>query len=137
VHDFEPGIASNGLFWTIPIPATAAEINLSQRTARFHMSNLRIPDWHDFFNSIGAGNPSIPSVSATVSFDTHWRAVGPLTRISDPAKGFQGEFMEGQATIQWSAEEPALDFQFVTDASAPTRTIGAALGREQNGVFFR
>lgn len=137
MHDFEPGIASNGLFWTIPIPATAAEINLSQRTARFHMSNLRIPDWHDFFNSIGASDPPIPPVSATVSFDTHWRGVGPLTHISDPAKEFQGEFMDSQATIQWSAEEPALHFRFVTDASAPTHTIGAAIGREQNGVFFR
>jgi hypothetical protein len=137
VRDYEPGIAANGLFWTIPIPRNAAEINLGQGTARFKMTNLSIPDWHDFFNSIGAGDPPIPPVPATVTFDAQWRAVGPLTHISDPAKGFQGEFMESQATIQWSADEPALDFRFVSDASAPTDTIGGAIGRERNGVFAR
>ena len=101
------------------------------------MTNLAIPDWHDFFNSIGASDTPIPPAPASVSFDTHWQAVGPLTRISDPGKGFQGEFRDSEATIQWSAEEPALDFSFVTDPSSPTRTIGAAIGREQNGVFFR
>jgi hypothetical protein len=137
VHDYEPGIAPNGLFWTIPIPRQAAEINLGQRTARFHMTNLSIPDFHDFFNSIGVSDPPIPISPATVSFDTHWRGVGERTSISDPDKGFQGEFIESQITIQWSASEPSQHFSFVSDDSAPTQTIGAALGREQNGVFIR
>jgi hypothetical protein len=101
------------------------------------MTNLSIPDWHDFFNSIGAGDPSLPPVAATVSFDTLWRGVGQLTSVSDASKGFQGAFMDSQATIQWSAEQPAQHFRFVSDAKGTTHTIGGAIGREQNGVFQR
>jgi hypothetical protein len=137
VHDFNPGIAENGLFWTTPVPASAVALNLGQGTASFRMTDLAIPDYHDFLNSIGLADPPIQVQPATVSFDTRWYATGPVTRLRDEAKQFVGEFRESRATIAWSAEEPATNFSFVSDAaSTTTNPAPAVLGHERNGKFF-
>ena len=44
--------------------------------------------------------------------------------------------MESQATIAWSAEEPAQHFRFVSDGAETTTTVGGVMGRERNGKFF-
>lgn len=136
MHDYNPGIASNGLFWTIPVPPDAGGIDLARGTAFFHMTRVAIPDFHDFFNSLGFGNPPVPVVPGYVSFDTRWHATGPLVGIRDVGKHFVGEFRDSVATIAWSASTPAQHFHFVSDPRGTTRTIGAAIGHERNGEFF-
>ena len=74
VHDFNPGIKKSGLFWTIRVPESAASIRLGDRTARFQMNNLAIPDDHDFLNSVGVEVPPIPLIPSFVSFDVRWTA---------------------------------------------------------------
>jgi hypothetical protein len=78
-----------------------------------------------------------PSVPAEASFDIKWS--GPITErrsISDPANGFEGEFLANQATMSWSAE--SADFSFVSDAAKTSKSVpgGALLGKERNGRFF-
>jgi hypothetical protein len=136
VHDNEPGIMPNGVFWTIPVPSSAVEMRLGEGTARFHMTNLAITDFHDFANSIGSVNPPIPTVPVTVTFDVRWQATKPLAQVRDAVNRFVGEFMHSQATIAWSVEEPAQHFRFQSDPASTSTTVGGVLGRERNGKFF-
>ena len=76
IHDYAPPIASNGLFWTIPIEPNSLQIDLEKGRASFHMTDLSIPDTHDLANNLtngqGLTNPPIPPIApvpATVSFD--------------------------------------------------------------------
>src|SRR5437764_969054 len=104
-------------------------MHLGEGAARFRMSDLAIPDYHDFANSIGSKSPAIPITPASVSFDVRWQATKPMTPIRDGAQGYTGEFMDSQATMTWSAEQPAQHFRFATDAAA-TMTVGGVLGHE-------
>lgn len=100
------------------------------------MSNLAIPDYHDFPNSI-QNPPPIAVVPATASFDTRWQATGPVTHLRDEDKGFVGEFKKSRATIVWSAEEPTAHFRFVSDGAGTTvNPQPAVIGLERNGKFF-
>ena len=101
------------------------------------MTNYAVPDYGNFPNSIGLIQPPLPIVPATASFDTEWYATGPVTRLRDAAKGFVGEFKEARATIAWSAEEPSVNFRFVSDpAGTTTNPEPAVIGHERNGKFF-
>ena len=53
VHDFNPGIAPSGLFWTIPIEPGAIKVNPVTGEARLRVQALKIEDFHDFLTSIG------------------------------------------------------------------------------------
>jgi hypothetical protein len=136
IHDYEPGIMPNGLFWTVPITPDAIESNLGTGTARFHMTNMAIPDFHDFANSIGSTKQPIPTTPASATFDVRWQASKQVIPLRDAASGYAGEFMDSQATMSWSVEQPAQHFQFATD-DAGTNTVGGVIGRERNGVYFR
>jgi hypothetical protein len=137
VHDFEPGIASTGLFWTVPVTPSAFDINLARGTATFSESAYPIPDFFDFLNAIGVSdNPRDPG-HGIVSFKTTWRASGPLTRLQDANEPFTGFFRPCQAQIEWSALSLSQRFSFKSDAAATSTTVNTAvIGRERNGVFF-
>ena len=125
----------NGLFWTVPIMPDAIEMNLAAGTARFHMTDMAIPDFHDFANSIGSAKPPIPTSQASATFDVRWQARTPAIPLSDPVAGYAGDFRDSQATISWSVEQPSQHFRFVTD-NAATKTVGGVMGRERNGTYF-
>ncbi len=135
IHDFEPGIMPNGLFWTVPITPDAIEMNLGTGTARFRMANMAIPDFHDFPNSIGAAKEPIPTTQASATFDVRWQASKRVIPLRDAVNGYGGDFMDSTATMSWSVEQPAQHFRFVTDG-AETTTVGGVIGRERNGVYF-
>jgi hypothetical protein len=140
IHDFNPGIASSGLFWTAyPFPASNVAINLGQGTASMQATNLAIPDYHDIFNSLGFTNPPIPPVPGTVSFTVNWMAFGPPTQLpnkSTPTTGFSGLYYNSNAQVWWSASEPAANFQFVSDSASTSTTISGVIGKEKNGKFY-
>jgi hypothetical protein len=136
VHDFNPGVGADGLFWTLPIPRESVDIDLDDATARFHMEHLAIPDFFDFLNAVGASSPPVPPAHGAVSFDVRWQGTKPLAHLRDAVNGFVGDFMHSQATIAWSAEEPSRHFRFVSDGAEKSTTISGVIGRERNGAFF-
>jgi hypothetical protein len=78
-----------------------------------------------------------------VSFDVHWHGNGEHKRIRDQKFGFEGHYVEGGATIHFTASN---DHNGVVYRSEPTgqynptvKQGGAgspAVGKQQNGVFF-
>jgi hypothetical protein len=140
-HDFEPGIASNGLFWTIAISRRSLEVDPGTGRARLRGQGLAVTDHHDIVNAIFGGGPT--PVPAHVSFDVRWSGDGHRQRIRDATFGFVGQYVAGPATISFTAQDDAGNVLFSSDPEGqynPTPDQGGAgspaVGHERNGVFF-
>jgi hypothetical protein len=103
--------------------------------ARFRADNLAIPDYHDFLNAVGLNPTPIPTVPSHVSFDVRWDGGGNSTAIHDSTFGFEGRFIDGLVSIEFTT---AQDGSGVTYRSDPANQIvvSGGVGRERNGVFF-
>jgi hypothetical protein len=129
IHDFNPGIAKNGLFWTTPAPKEVVQHDrLPDRRARLTMNDVAVEDYHDVINAFKDG----PSEEATVSFDVSWARGGTLFNLCDETTTFEGTVRETTATVQWTGQTDAVRF----DADMQTETVIALVGHEDNGVFF-
>jgi hypothetical protein len=147
IHDFNPHIDANDVFWTVPVPHDSVEVDFDDAHAILRVTNLPVFDDHDLANSLTSGMglngdpdypyPHIPSVAprhATVSFELEWMNRVATATIHNAAQRFKGSFIETDCTIRWSANEPG--FSFESEAPNPARSLFAVFGREQNGVFF-
>src|SRR5262249_10263676 len=130
VHDFNPGIAPSGLFWTIGIPNGSVEIELEEAEASMSLSDVELSDFFNIPNSLMRGK----SIHADTSFSVRWHGVKSRVHLHDVVNHFDARVIEDSATIEWSAEEE--DFQFVSDPAETSTTVFAEIGSERNGVFF-
>jgi hypothetical protein len=130
IHDFDPGIAESGLFWTIRVPDERVEVDLDDATASMSLGDAEVRDFFSIPNALMHGK----SIPADVSFRMHWHGVKSRVHLHDPVNHFDANLIEDSATIQWRARED--DFMFVSDPEATSTTVFAAIGREHNGVFF-
>jgi hypothetical protein len=135
-HDFEPGIAPSGLFWTIPITPSAIDVDPGRGRARLYAVNVPVTDYHDFINAVFGGGPTpIPS---RVSFDVRWPGDGDRQKIRDETFGFTGHYVTSAATINFSASNVGGGVIFSSDPSAAQNNVGSpGVGHERNGVFFQ
>jgi hypothetical protein len=139
VHDWEPGIADSGLFWTIPISPGSIKADPSSGKARFRVEALKIGDYHDFFSAVSGGTP-LPS---RVSFDVEWAGGGTPVQLRDETFTFEGVYVPGPATISFVASDDGsgITYSSVADGQYnPTLEQGGAgdpaVGTEQNGRYF-
>lgn len=135
MHDFEPGIAPSGLFWTIPIEPGAIKVDPSTGEARLRVHALKVLDFHDILNALGvvAGPDPVPS---RVSFEVRWSGHGDPVELHDTTFGFMGHYVTGPATISFTATNDAGDVVYSSDATGQSNVGTPAVGTEQNGVFF-
>jgi hypothetical protein len=134
-HDFEPGIAPSGLFWTIPISQSAIDVDPGSGRARMRASQVPVADYHDFFNAVLGGGPApIPS---HVSFDVRWSGDGDRQKVRDEQFGFTGQYVTGAVTINFTAfnDGGAVIYRSVPGA-AQTNVGPPGVGHERNGSFF-
>jgi hypothetical protein len=130
VHDFEPGIADSGLFWTIPIPESAITRHGSSVT--YAMNDVPTPDFFVFL-----GDSSVPG---HVSFSVTWTATGGERHItpgsSDPTDptDLAAEFRNATPSATFSGAN-ADGFSFAGTAS-PDGNLFSEFGHERNGVFL-
>jgi hypothetical protein len=147
IHDYNPHIDSNDVFWTIPVPREAVEVDFDDAWARLRLEGLKVFDDHDVANSLTMGlglpgdlgfpyphiDPVVPG-HAIVSFDVRWSGLLDSAEIVNTSQGFRGSFLHTGSTIKWSVHQPG--FRFESEAPNPSRSLAAVIGREQNGVFF-
>jgi hypothetical protein len=122
IHDFNPGISPNGVFWTDHIPRSSVQFDLGAVTASLRVTNFAIPD-----------TIPVPTVGAILTMDLEWRGLTAEVKVKDLVNGFAGSYRECHATVNWTAMES--NFGFTSDGNEVTRY--AAIGRERNGEFFR
>ena len=130
IHDFNPGIAKSGLFWTIRVPDDRVEVDIEDATASMSLNDAEVHDFFSIPNALMHGK----SIPADASFRMHWHGVKSHVHLHDTVNHFDARLIYDSATIQWSAQEK--DFKFVSDPEETSTTVFAAIGREQNGVFF-
>jgi len=132
LHDFNPGIEENGLFWVVRIPDYTVDVNPGAGKARMTVEGLEMEDYHDLVNALLDG----PSLEAHVSFDCRWQDPITTTRLrnSDPLQQFTGLFTRTHAVVEWSAQEAG--FEFHSDPAMTSSTVYAEVAEERNGVFF-
>lgn len=131
IHDYNPGVAASGLFWTIRVPDSAVAVGRNVGAARYVQQDVTVFDYVNVFTAF-AGQPA---GTAVVSFDTTWKATGKPFRYRDTQKRFSGIFQRAQASLEWKSVGSG--FSFESAPARTSRTTYAAMGREGNGIFFR
>jgi hypothetical protein len=141
LHNFNGGIASSGLCWTVRVPDSALKVTRDLKQATLHVEDAdAVDDLHRF------GGANIP---ATVSLDITWTADGPRHHYkpgsTDPADptNFDGKFRIALATGTLSGSNTE-GFSFTTVGEASTEKVSSVLGIsgwaemgiERNGSFL-
>jgi hypothetical protein len=141
LHDFEPGIAQSGLFWTIPVPFWSIEVDPISGRARMRGRNVPVGDYHDFLSAIA---PGATSVRSHVSFDVVWPGHGGREKIRDTTFKFSGTYVKSATTISFTASDDHSGVVYTSDPDGQfnpsTEQLGSgspAVGLERNGRFFR
>jgi len=147
IHDYNVHIDVNDVFWMIRVPHDAVEVDFDNARASLRVRGLKVFDDHDLANSLtdglglpgdlGFNYPQIPGVfptRASVSFDVEWNGIISAAQIHNTGQHFQGSFLETNATIEWSSDQPG--FRFQAEPANPARNLISVLGNEKNGAFF-
>jgi len=130
IHDFNPGIADSGLFWTTCIDSQAVSVNPVNGRASAHGAGLRVKDYHDLGNALLEG----PSVPAVASFDIEWEASSDQHRFRHVTGGWIAKLVFNSARIAWKAKTATATF--VSGPASTSTSLFAEVGHERNGVFF-
>jgi len=132
-HDWEPGIAPSGLFWTVTVNPSAVSFDASTGRAAFHASGWSVPDFGNFFNAVARHPRNVKP--SKVSFDVRWRGNDDPQQIRDAKFGFGGTFISGSASISFTAKNDGSPVIYRSEP-AGQKVLYAGTGTERNGVFF-
>jgi hypothetical protein len=132
VTDFNPGIRNNGLFWTTVVDDRAIDVNRAAGTATFRGTNMHMPDFHDFQNSI-LGNGESPT-PAVVSFTVRWTATGTVEVFNNDTQQYHGDMRPATAQMEWSASSGIYEYR--SKPLSTSASVFAQIGTERNGSFY-
>jgi hypothetical protein len=138
VHDFNPGIGSNGLFWIVQVPDDAVEV--TDDTLTISLTNVAVVDQFKF--PMGAGNNlGTAGVPATVSFQITYRKSGTPRRVrptsADPLSPFNWAGEMWTATNSGTFSVSYNDRSFSAHGSFSSSGNFGEMGTERNGSFVR
>jgi hypothetical protein len=142
IHDFNPGITPEGVFWTVPIK-DGVDVDFEDGEAELEVSNLEVDDYFNLVNALldqsgQAGNHTPVEIPAHVSFEVNWRHVRDRFSVENAAEQYSASVILNESSIHWTAHEAAAEgapsFSFRSTSST---NIFSMLAREKNGRFFR
>ena|SRR6516225_5662817 len=131
VHDYNPGITPSGLFWVTHVDDDTVDVNMHASRASMEVEDLEISDFGNLLHSL-RGDASQP---ARVSYQMRWQNVLRRVNLRDKENGFEGQFLETEAFVEWTASQEG--FEFESDPLETSESVFAVFGQERNGVFFR
>jgi hypothetical protein len=129
IHDINPGIASNGLFWTVPMPKDALQMSNNGRIVSVHLRDFPVQDQPHFPDTH-------PTHAAHISMDLSWQAVGRQMGINDPMNHYRLQFHKANAQVALSVTVPEVGFTFTSDPAPTSESLYAMLGYDRNGHFY-
>jgi hypothetical protein len=138
VHDLNPGIAGNGLFWTTAFARQNVAVDLEHGRASMFGIDHAVPDYHDILNSLGVTQPPLTPVPSRASFQVHWHAKPgvQLVPLRNTTSKFEGRFMDCTASIAFTASQSSTGFAFTSDPATTSTSVSGVIGYERTGRFF-
>jgi hypothetical protein len=130
IHDYDPGITSSGLFWTIAFPDDSMEVEMEDAKARFKSSNLTIADYGTIINGLFH---IAPPATGMVSFDIRWSGATNRGTFTNSGQRFTMDFVQTGAHISWQGKTGSDTFHTTEGAQ---RVGFAQIARQRSGVFF-
>jgi hypothetical protein len=138
VHDFNPGINSNGLFWILQVPDDAVEI--TDDTLTISLANLPVVDQFQFPGGSG-NNLGIAGVPAKVSFDITYTKIGAPRHVrptsTDPLSPLNWAGKMWMATNSGTFSLSYDDGTFSAEGRFTSSGNFGEIGMERNGSFLR
>jgi hypothetical protein len=134
IHDYNPHIEANGLFWTIAAPRNSVDVHLGAGQASLRLTT-QVFDDHDLQSSLTKVYPVGFPRLAEITFDVEWGGILDRQHVLNQDMNFEGDFLLTGATIDWSARD-ASGVAFVSEPPRPDRVFYAVVGRERNGIYF-
>jgi hypothetical protein len=138
VHDFNPGISSNGLFWILQVPDDAVKI--TDDTLTISLANASVVDQFQFPGGAG-NNLGTAGVPATVSFDITYTKSGMPRHVrptsADPLSPFNWAGEMWTATNSGTFSLAYNDGSFSAQGSFSSLGNFGEMGTERNGSFVR
>jgi hypothetical protein len=132
IHDFNPGIAQSGLFWTTVVSGDSVHVDLDAGTASLEVHDLPQKDYHDFENAM-LGNGAKPRMGM-VSFRVEWTAEGEIQHYDLPDQHYRADMRFASAQMAWTGSVG--DWVFESAAIGTSAADFAQLGHESNGSFY-
>lgn len=136
LHDFNPGISSNGLFWILQIPDDAVKI--TDGTLTISLTKANVVDQFQFPGGAG-NNLGTAGVPATVSFDITYTKLGMPRNVRptsfDPLSPFAWSGQMWTATNSGSFSLAYNDGSFSATGSFSSSGNFGEMGTERNGSF--
>ena len=141
MHDFNPGIGSNGLFWIVQVPDDAIKVDDEKGTLTISLKDVPIVDQFSFPNGAG-NNLGAAGVPATASFDiTYTKVEGTRRHIrptsTDPLSPFDWAGEMWMATNSGTFSVAYKDGSFSAQGSFSSAGNFGEMGTERNGSFVR
>jgi hypothetical protein len=137
LHDFDPGIAPDGLFWTFQTSSENARVDPSNLGEGASLT-IRHKTMFDYFNFANAFvHNTVPPDRAVVSFKLRWRGNTGPTSVKDPGPNrFRYTGIFTHASLEYSASNPSKHFTFQTDDPETSFETFAAIVNERNGRLY-
>jgi hypothetical protein len=132
IHDFNPGIAQSGLFWTTVVTGDSVHVDLDAGTASVEVHDLPQKDYHDFENAM-LGNGAKPRMGR-VSFRVEWTAESDVQHYDLADQRYRADMRFASAQMTWTGSVG--DFVFESAAIDTSAADFAQLGHESNGSFY-
>jgi len=135
IHDFNPGIRQDGLFWSTVLDPEDVQVDLAAGIATVEVDDFHTNDYGDFENAItGDDGPPAPAI---VSFKVQWTGTGALVPRNNAAQQFRGNFYDFPNTVaQIEYRIRTDDLDIVSAPLAASTTAAAEFGQESNGSFY-
>jgi hypothetical protein len=136
LHDFNPGIGSNGTFWLLQVPDDAVKI--TGNTVTISLKNASVVDQFSFPGGAG-NNLGTAGVPATLSLDITYTKSGASRHVeaasSDPLSPFNWEGKMWDATNSGTFSLSYNDGTFSAQGSFDSAGNFGEMGFERNGSF--
>jgi hypothetical protein len=130
IHDYDPGITSTGLFWTVAFPEHSVDADFEDAEASFKSSDLAIADYGTIVNGLFH---IAPPAAGMVSFDIRWSGAKTRGEYTNAGQRFTMDFVQTGAHISWQGKTGSDTFHTTGGA----QTVGfAQIARQRSGVFF-
>jgi len=129
IHDFNPGIASNGLFWTTLIPAYSVAVSPGSGAAAWNLTGFPLPDYGTLPNGLFGS----PIGSGVLDMTMTWSGGGAVSHVRDPAAGFVGRKVTGTSHIEFTVGFGAGSYTASSDNQV---SVVSEVWKERNGSYF-